>query len=106
MDEKLLKKLPEGIRRKVEEQPPRLLAGYWNTRELANLLGIGTWSVAMQMRRGLIEPVERKQGQQCIFTDEAVVAYLTRPRTGKNPMRILTETKCCKCNKGGVKCRS
>lgn len=64
----------------------RSLPGYWSTGELRQLLNVTPEGISMQVGRGRLSPIRRKQGQEYLFTDKEVIRYLTRPvKLGRPP---------------------
>ena len=87
--------LPATWRARIAAQPARMIPGYWNTLELAELLGVTRNAVCMQVLRGAITPIPSRHSVRInFFTDEEVVRYLTREvKMGRPPKSEIGERK-------------
>ena len=68
--------LTDEWRKRIEAAPPRVIAGHWTTRELANLTGRSATAILMHVQRGNLEAIEQGQPQTNFYTDAAVMKWL------------------------------
>ncbi len=70
---------------------PRMLAGYWTTKEIAGFLGISSDAINMQVHRGKLKPMRNVHGQTGIFSDEEVRRYMESPGKKGRPRKASSD---------------
>ena len=68
---------PEDWPARIKASPPRIIAGYWTTRELSQMSGVSKTAILMHVHRGTLKAIRQGQPQTNFYTDDEVLRWLT-----------------------------